>query len=185
MVQEDPNAPPVTFQSTVPSPAQQSLTPPTAMVPTRVKYIPPQVDRLGGTSTQACRESPVRLLMSDIGALLSMIWYLPYMILPFQSTDQQAELYPSVNGLRDMIFHTWLFTMEFTLLMLLPAALIFLPGLFFLFGMLAAFLCIYMLSWPMQGSRIIYSRMNNATVASAKEFGHERWFFVNGCTTGY
>ena len=185
MLQEKPNQPPITLQPAVTSTPKHSLTSPAAMASTRIKYIPPQMDKLTGTSTQACRENPLRLLIHDLEALLSMMWYLPYMILPFRTSDRQAELYPSLTGVRDMVFQSWLFVLELILLMLIPIALVFLPGLFFIFGMLAAFLFIYMLSWPLQGSRIVYSRMDNATVTSAKDFGHERWFFVNGCMTRY
>ena len=143
------------------------------------------MDKLAGTSTQVCRENPVRLLTRDVAALLSTMWYLPYMILPFRTSDRQAELYPSQYGLWDLFLQSWLLGVKLTLLVLVPAALVLLPGLLFIFGMVAAFLFIYMLSWPMHGSRIVYSRMDDATIASAKDFGHERWLFVNGCMTGY
>ena len=84
-----------------------------------------------------------------------------------------------------MLLQSWLFCAEMMLLLLVPVACMVLPGFIVLSGAAVTSLVIYVVSWPMQGPRIVYSAMNGATVQSAKEHENERWLFINGCMVGY
>lgn len=148
-----------------------------------IKYLPSQMDTLGGTTTEACRENPTRLFLQDLGVLITMLPYLPWTILPVTTTDQNAELYQSVKGMRDTLLQGWLFFLEILLLIFFIPIYLILPGAFFLLVISICFLSIFIAAWPMHGSRIAYSKMGEHTVASAQSHKSERWIFVNGITT--
>ena len=151
---------------------------------TNIKFIPPQMDTLAGTTTEAARKSPLRLLMQDARVLSSMLRYLPWIFVPFRTSDKDGELYMSVKGTRDMILQSCLFIIEAVLLFLAPIAIFALPGsLLMLSGLLCSVL-VYVISMPMQGPRIVYSSMDQVTTESAKDHEDERWLFINGCITG-
>ena len=90
----------------------------------------------------------------------------------------------NLGGLHDIVLQSWLFLVEIVLLFLMPVAMYLLPGGVFFLMFSLAYLLIYMLSWPMQGSRIVYSRMDDATITSAAKHENERWLFINSCITG-
>ena len=148
-----------------------------------IKFIPSQMDALGGTTTEACRENPIRLFFQDLRVLATMLPYLPWVMLPFKTTDQNAELYQSVKGLRDAFLQGWLFFLENLLLLFIIPAYLILPGALFLFALSICFLSIFIAAWPMQGSRILYSKMGKNTTLSAQSHESERWIFVNGIIT--
>ena len=61
-----------------------------------------------------------------------------------------------------------------------PLALLVLPG---LVSMTAIALCssnIYLVSCPMEGPNVTYSKMDDTTKAMAEKLKDERWLFVNG-----
>lgn len=149
-----------------------------------VKYIPPQMDPLAGTSTRAARQSPIRLAIQDAGVLFTMLPYLPNVFLPFKATDPSNELYLDLSGTRDMILQSWLLIMETVLLILGVPALLILPGIVSITAIALSSLVIYLISKPMEGPRVAYSNMNDATLAIAEQHKDERWLFVNGCATG-
>lgn len=148
-----------------------------------VRFIPPQMDALASTTTEAARKNPFRLLIQDLGTLVSKLPYLPRIILPLKASDRSAELYGSVRGTRDIVLQSWLFLFEACILALAIPALFFLPG--FVFIGLATFcsIAVFVGAWPMHGSRLTYSNMDDNTIARAKQHESERWIFVNGCTT--
>ena len=143
------------------------------------------MDRLAGTFAIASRQSPLRLLMRDACVLVKMLPYSPLLVIPFRTSDKHAELYLNLGGLCDMVLQSWLFLDEIVLLFLVPVVMFLLPGSLFLLVSSLACVLIYVLSWPMQGSRIVYSKMDNATIASAVDYKHERWLFINGCLIGH
>ena len=149
-----------------------------------IKFIPPQNDPLAGTTAEASRKNPLRLLIEDLGVLLRMLRYLPWVLTPFRTSDNGAELYISPRNMLDIILNGWLFLLQTVLLFIAIPAFIILPGGVFL---LAASLCVVIIlvsAWPMQGPRIAYSRMDEKTMAVAKQHDSERWLFINGCMTG-
>ncbi|MCJ1399605.1 hypothetical protein MMC11_002807 [Xylographa trunciseda] len=151
----------------------------------KIRYFRSQMDKHTGTFTRASRQSPLRLLVRDAGVLVRMLPYLPLLVIPFRTSNKQAELYMNMGGLLDIVLQSWLFFVEIVLLFLAPIAMAILPGgVFFLTSSLACVL-VYVASYPMQGSRIVYSKTNNATIAFPVEHKHERWLFINGCITGH
>jgi len=180
----EPLSPSLILSSTVTNPPKLSAASP-AKMSNSIKFIPPQLDRLAGTSTEASRENPIRLLIRDAGVLISMLRYLPSLFLPLRTGNKHAELYPSPKGVRDILLQSWLFCTELMLLLVVPIAYMVLPGLVILSGAAVACLVIYVVSWPMQGPRIVYSEMDDATIKSAKEHENERWLFINGTMVGY
>ena len=143
------------------------------------------MDRSAGTFAKASRQSPLRLLIRDAGVLVKMLPYLPLLVIPFRTSDEHAELYMNFSGLHDTVLQSWLFCVESVLLFLVPVAMLILPGGVFFFVSSLACVLIYVLSWPMQGSRIVYSKMDETTIASTVNHEHERWLFINGCITGH
>ena len=151
----------------------------------KVKFIPSQMDPLAGSSTRADREHPIWLFLQDAGILISMLRYLPFIVVPFKTTDKHDELYLSLGSARDALIHGMLFLLEAGLLLIVPVAILVLPGgllfiLTALFVLLIRFICI-----PLKGSRMTCANMDRATQATAKLHEDERWVFINGCMTGY
>ncbi len=166
-------------------------TPPTAKAMSttamalNIKYIPPQMDALASTTTQASRENPLRLLLHDAGVLSTVLRYLPWLVIPFRTSDKSCELYVGPSSARDLLLQGWLSVLEITFLVAAIPVILLLPG---VLSIVIATLCcavVYILSWPMQGPRIAYSMMDDDTITSAEQHGSERWLFVNGCATGY
>lgn len=149
-----------------------------------IKYIPPQMDALASTTTQASRQNPLRLLLHDAVALCSVLRYLPWIIVPFKTLDKSCELYMGPSNARDLLLQGWLSILEIIFLVAAVPVAMLLPG---MLSVGLAMLCcatIFVLSWPMQGAKIAYSMMDDDTVLSAEQHGSERWLFVNGCATG-
>ena len=149
-----------------------------------VKYVPPQMDPLAGSSTLAARQSPLRLFLQDASVLITMLPYLPYIFLPLKANDNSSELYMNLVGARDMALQGWLFIMETCLLLLGPPALLLLPGLFSVVAIALCCLTIYVVTWPMAGPNVTFSRMDETTQTMAEHHKDERWIFINGTATG-
>ena len=150
-----------------------------------IKFIPPQIDALAGTTTEASRKNPLRLLTEDLGVLMRMLRYLPWIIIPFRTADKTAELYIAPTNLRDIILNGWLILFESILLLVALPAFFILPGGIWLLVAIVCVIVILLSAQPMQGPRIAYSRMDEKTTAKAKKHDSERWLFINGCMTGW
>lgn len=149
-----------------------------------VSFIPAQMDGFASTSTEAARETPLRLILQDAGVLIQNIRYLPWIILPFKTSDSSAELYMSLSHARDNLIQCWLFFMEVVLLLLAVPATLFLPV---WIAILAAFLCclvVRAICLPLEGSRVVHSEMGREATMASKQHESERWLFINGCMTG-
>jgi hypothetical protein len=157
--------------------------PPKASI--RVKFIPPQTDLLSGTSTEASRSNPIRLLFRDTRVLLGLLGHLAYIVMPMRTKDKSAEMYPSARTVLDFLLMTWLSLAELVLLFYFPAAILFLPGFVSMTGFALACLLLYLISWPLQGTRVVYPDMDEAAIDSAKKHENERWLFINGCITSH
>ena len=145
-----------------------------------IKYLPPQMDPLAGSSTRAARQSPLRLLLQDTGVLITMLPYLPNIFLPFRTNDPSSECYLSLAGAGNILLQGWLFIMEASLLLISPIVLLILPG---TLSVLALATC-YLITWPLEGPDITYSNMDETTEARAEQHRDERWIFINGTATG-
>lgn len=148
-----------------------------------IKFIPPQIDPLASTNTEASRKNPLYLLMQDLGVLTRMLRYLPWIFMPFRTSDKNAELFISSTSILELVLNSFLFLFESVLLLVAIPAFLILPG---GISLLAAAICIFLIlvaAWPMQGPRIAYSRMDEKTAAIAKQHDSERWLFINGCMT--
>ena len=152
---------------------------------TNVKFIPSLVDTLAGTSTESERESPLRLLLRDAGVLLKLLKYVPWIITPFWTDDKQAELYLSPRGARDTTLIAILTFMGVAALILAPFVVLAFPG-FVVVAIAAIFVAVaWLLALPLHGPDVVYSAMDEATMASAKDHIEERWLFINGVATRY
>ena len=150
-----------------------------------IKYIPPQMDVLASTTTPASRQNPFRLLLHDAGVFSTLLRYLPWIIIPFRTSDNSCELYMGPSSARDLLLQSWLSILEVAFLVAAIPVVLLLPGILSAAVAMMCCVIIYVLSWPMQGPKIAYSMMDDATVLSAEQHGSERWLFVNGCATGY
>ncbi|KAI9881295.1 MAG: hypothetical protein M1830_005581 [Pleopsidium flavum] len=151
----------------------------------QISFIPAEMDGLASTTTEAARENPFRLLMRDAGVLIKMLLYLPWIILPFRTSDSSAELYMSMPNTRDNLIQSWLFLMETVLLLLAVPATLVLPGAILIAAVALCWIVIRVICLPTQGPRILHSTMDQEAVMAAKQHEDERWIFVNGCITGH
>ena len=149
-----------------------------------IRYIPPQMDPLAGSSTRAARQSPLRLLLQDVGVLITMLPYLPYIFLPFNTTDPSSECYLNLEGARDILLQGWLFIMEASLLLISPFVLLVLPGTLSVLAIAMCYLTVNLVTWPLEGPDVTYSNMDEKTEALAEQHRDERWLFINGTATG-
>ena len=145
-----------------------------------IKYIPAQQDPMAGSTTNAARQSPIRLFLEDAGVLLRLLPYLPNIFLPLSTKGPSSELYLSAMGIRDMILQSWLFIMETALLVLAVPAILVLPGLFLMAGLALSCLAVWLITKHMEGPRIAYSNLSDDTLIAAEQRKDERWLFVNG-----
>ncbi|MCJ1467638.1 hypothetical protein MMC07_006263, partial [Pseudocyphellaria aurata] len=190
IVSQDHGLPNSTGQETHQQTQPTSALPPTTAKPlpslamaNTIEFIPSQMDALSSTTTEAARESPIRLLTQDIAVLVTKLQFLPWVLRPFWTSDPDAELYLSLRGMRDIVLQSWLFVLEMTALIFAIPAFLVLPGTMFL-GMAAVFFTlICAVAWPMHGSKLVYSKMDEGTVTKAQQHEDERWIFVNGCMT--
>ena len=134
---------------------------------------------------QATRESPLRIFLRDVGVLITMLRYVPWIFLPLKAPKSRKELALSASNTRDVILQSWLFVMEMVILLLAIPAILLLPGSLTMCLAVMCCVCIKIVSLPMQGSRIVYSNMDAATILMTKQHEDERWLFVNGILAGY
>lgn len=167
--------------STAP-PTSAKLLPSLAMMNT-IEFIPSQMDALSSTTTEAARKSPLRLLIQDLVVLITKLPYLTWIIRPFQTSDPNAEMYLSLRGLRDMALQSCLFILETAVILFALPAFLILPGAMFIGVATIIFTLIYIVAWPMHGSKLVYSHMDESTIAKAQQHENERWIFINGCMT--
>ena len=151
----------------------------------RISYVPPQMDPLSLASKQALRKDPLRLFLQDAGVLITMLPYLPWLFLPFKTTNDKAELYLDRHNSKEMLLQVLLFLFETSLLLLSLPALLILPGGIFLVLAGISVLLICFLAWPLEGSTLTYSSMDQSTQASAERHKDERWIFINGCASSH
>lgn len=151
----------------------------------QISFIPAQMDGLASTTTAAARGNPLRLLLRDTGVLITMLPYLPWLVLPFRTSDRSAELYISISNVRDTWIQGWLFCLEIVLLLVAVPAIIILPGGIFIAVASLCCIVVWATCLPMQGPRIVHSAMDSETVTAAKQHEDERWIFVNGTATGF
>ena len=142
------------------------------------------MDPLSSTTTEAARKSPLRLFLKDARVLCAMLPYLPWLFLPFWTSDPRAELYVSVANVREMALQVVLFVVEVVVLGLVVPAFLMLPGA--VFGALAVGVAgaVWGLTRSLEGDTVVYSRVDDRTVREVRRFEDERWVFVNGCTVG-
>ena len=126
----------------------------------------------------------MRLFFRDTQVLLRLLRYLPWLFLPLKSKDKNAELILKRRNVGETALQIFLFVFEVVLLLAFLPALILLPGLAFLAGIGLAFIFIYLIAMPLEGPDIAFSHMDENTQRQALEHSHERWVFINGCTSG-
>ena len=172
-----------TTQTLPPIPAKPLSSPAMASA---VEFIPSQMDALSSTTTEAARKSPLRLLAQDIAVLITKLPYLPWIIRPFRTSDPNAELYISLRDLRDLrdiVLQSFLFVLETAVIFFAVPAFLILPGAMFIGVAVLFFTLIFIAAWPMHGSKLVYSKMDERTLAKAEQHESERWVFVNGILT--
>lgn len=175
-----------THQQTQPTrtpPPKSAIPPPSLSMANAIEFIPSQMDPLSSTTTEAARKSPLRLLIEDIVVLITKLPYLPWVLRPFLTSDPNAELYLSLRGVRDIVIQGGLFILEMAAMIFAVPAFCILPGAMFIAVAAVFFTLICIVAWPAHGSKLVYSKMDDSTVAKAQKHEHERWIFVNGCIT--
>lgn len=149
-----------------------------------VKYIPSQMDPLGGATAKAARQDPIRLMFEDVIVLLRLFLYVPKTLLPFLTGEKDAELYPCLANVKVGFLQTLLALIQVPFLVLFIPAFLFLPGGVFLAVTALCCLACYLITLPMQGPPIIVPNLDDMTKALAEQHKDERWVFVNGICTG-
>lgn len=170
------------IQTTSTLPPTSTKPSPSLAMANAIEFIPSQMDVHSTTTTEAARTSPLRLFTQDVVVLITKLRYLPWTIYPFLTLDPNAELSLSFRGVRDIVLQSWLFILGMALVFAVPAFLI-LPGAMFIGVAAIYFTLICIAAWPMHGPKLVYSKMDESTVAKAQQHENERWIFVNGILT--
>ena len=151
----------------------------------KVKYIPPQADPQAGSSVTALHSGPLMLILRDLRVLASNLRYLPFILIPPQSKSIDDELNPFREGAWVLLLQGLLLTVQATLLALLLPALMFLPGLVFLFAVSVSLGFLYIMIMPLDGPPIVHSTAGCQAGLQASQHADERWIFINGCAVGH
>jgi hypothetical protein len=150
-----------------------------------VSFIPSQLDSLAATSAPTAKDSPLKLAMKDAGTLISMLNYLPWVVIPFCTTCPDAELYLHGRNLVGLVAIGTATVLAFVLSILAIPAFIVLPGALIALVLALGTGLIHAICAPIQGPMIVKSKVTPETRAAASKFAHERWIFVNGCCVGH
>ncbi|KAL6718464.1 hypothetical protein ACLMJK_004555 [Lecanora helva] len=149
-----------------------------------VNYVPEQIDPMASLSVKTDLQSPLRLLLQNIGVLFTTFRYLPDAILPLKPQGPGNELYPDLAEIRYGILQGWLFLFESVVfLSAIPITLV-LPGAISTAILSICCLIIYLSSKPMEGPLVLYSNLCAEMLALAEQHKDERWLFVNGIMVG-
>ena len=149
-----------------------------------VKYIPSQMDPLAGATTRAAHHGPIRLMIEDAGVILRLFSYVPRMFAPFFTKDKDAELYPCLTNVKVGLLQTMLALIQMLCVVVVIPAFVLLPGGLFLAAIALCCLACYLITLPMQGPPMNFSKMDELTKTLAEQHKNERWVFVNGICTG-
>ena len=124
---------------------------------------------------------PLRRLFRDVKIFIQCLPYLPWIMVPFFTSDPKAELYLGPLNTCELLLQGLLCLYETSLLIMALPALLILPGSIFFLVAGVAVLMVLLISWPLQGPSIQYSNMDESLQAIAQQHRDERWIFVNGC----
>ena len=165
-----------------------------------VAFTPSQLSFKHDTSPINFRTSPLKLLLSDLGLVLCLLGYLPFVIVPFQSKNPRSEL-----NLRNFGNIVAIFLQG---LLLIGTLVGFIGLLLFVFlpipgAALVLYASVYAAVWaPSNPSSlvvqlilvIVYLNWGPEIVCSDPSlpwgrfenpsFNHEKWFFINGIMVG-
>lgn len=150
-----------------------------------VKYIPPQMDPLAGSSISALHSSPALLVLRDLRVLLSNLRYLPYIIVPLTWMSDDDELNPLRAGAKILLLQGLLFIVETILLSVSPLVWLVFPGITSSLVVIASLGLVYLMVTPMDGPRIVHSSVGVQTPKDSEQHQDERWIFINGCVVGF
>lgn len=151
-----------------------------------IKFIPPQMGAVDNYSVRALRSSPLRLLLNDLGVLLTVLPYLPLLFFPLNTKSKEPKLRGAAKfkSIGNDFTQALLGLLETILLILFIPAIIALPGLVFFGVALLCILILRLIAWPTQGPRILYSADDPSISPTTDLHPHERWVFINGICTG-
>ncbi|KAI4217385.1 MAG: hypothetical protein LQ349_009061 [Xanthoria aureola] len=151
-----------------------------------IKFIPPQMGAVDNYTVQALRSSPLRLLLKDLGVLLTVLPYLPLLFFPLNTKSKEPKLRGATKhkSIGNDFTQALLGLLETILLILFIPAIIALPGLVFFGVALLCILILRLIAWPTQGPRILYSADDPPISPTTDLHPHERWIFINGICTG-
>ncbi|KAI4176425.1 MAG: hypothetical protein LQ343_001165 [Gyalolechia ehrenbergii] len=135
-------------------------------------------------SNRALTTGPLRLLIKDIGVLITALPYLPLVFFPITLTTAKQDGHSRWASFRDIAVQALLCLIELILLILFIPALVSLPGLIFIAALIASILLIKLVAWPTQGPRLVDSAVDGGITPVPHERPTERWIFINGICTG-
>ena len=149
-----------------------------------VKYIPSQMDPIAGATAAAARQDPIFLMIQDLGVLFRLLRFVPKILSPFSAEDKNDELYLSAANVKVGFLQALLALIQLLFLVMVVPAFVSLPGGVFLAATVLCCLACYILTLPMQGPPILFSKLDDSTKILAERNKNERWVFVNGICTG-
>ncbi|RPA96473.1 hypothetical protein L873DRAFT_1845397 [Choiromyces venosus 120613-1] len=148
-----------------------------------VSYLPSQTTPDSGTSSLNFRSSPWKLLAADIKLVFTLLLWVPYIFLPWRSTNVYSELYPSWKNMRDLGLHVVLCLLGFIWLIIVIPIWLAAPGLAFALFMLFYCALTVLFCVPLDcGPRVVRSRIQHVNGREIRD--DENWVFVNGVAAG-
>jgi hypothetical protein len=148
-----------------------------------VSFVPSQLDSLASSTPLPFRGSPVRLLLSDLLLVLSLVPFTPWIFVPVRTTSKYGELYlKDIGNIRDLVIHVCLGIVGLAwFILVLPAFLVF-PGVVFVGYNLVFALIVWAFTFVLNhGERTVQSTVD---LGDAPEYPDERWLFINGVDCG-
>lgn len=146
----------------------------------KIYYIPAQEDILAGTSPPTARNTPFRLTWRDVRTFFSLTHLLPKIFCPFRTSQATDELSWDSNNLRYQVCLLLITLTQAFLFSIVLFGLVWFPGFLSIPIASASSAFIWALCYPLQGPRIVYSKLTEESLNTARRRTDERWIFING-----
>ena len=159
----------------------------------KVSFTPSQLSLPGVTSPVTFRTSPSSLLWRDLMLCASLIFYMPFIIIPFPTTNKNGELYLlNAGNVVSIVVHIALGVCSLFGILAAPFIVLLVPGIAsVLFGAgVAASCAVCEAHQSLSDVGVFYLNRGPAVVHSTVQlplqnrFKGEKWFFINGVMVG-
>ncbi|KAL7276729.1 hypothetical protein RUND412_000266 [Rhizina undulata] len=145
-------------------------------------YTPSRLDDAAGTTPLTFRDSPFKLVASDLKLVWNLLHLLPILFSPMHSNNPYAELHPSYGNIKEIILHVILVFLGVIFIFISIPAFIAVPVSVFVVYLAVYFGVVWLFCLPLNmGKRTVQSKVDLGDIVERDD---ERWVFINGVCAG-